>query len=292
MAPQLAVNTDYDVGYGSPLPSIRQVAEAGFTSIIWGHQWDTDFLYSPSEVAAIAACLEQQRVTLVDLHGTSGVEKCWYSPVEYERLAGVELVRNRIEMTARLGGDAVVLHPMVCEPDALAELRAQGLKSLQELEAVARNRGVLLALENLFGSERTKHPDGGRQCFDTIEYFFECFPPDYLGFCWDTGHCLILGDDALERGAALARGRLRALHLNDNRGRDDLHSPPLTWSDCWEFVAATIAESPYPADKPLAFEVNANPNDVEPEAFLNEVYRKALVFDELVQRRRAGALEG
>jgi len=47
---------------------------------------------------------------LSDTHGSEGTEKFWYSPHEYARLAGVELVKNRIDFTARLGGDAIVMH--------------------------------------------------------------------------------------------------------------------------------------------------------------------------------------
>jgi sugar phosphate isomerase/epimerase len=47
---------------------------------------------------------------LLDLHGSIGPEKNWASQREYERLAGVELVQNRIEMTAQLGGKVIVMH--------------------------------------------------------------------------------------------------------------------------------------------------------------------------------------
>ncbi len=285
MSLQLAVNTDFDKGTGSPLPCIEAARRAGFTHVIWGHQWDTDFLYSHAELNAISRCLETHNVSLLDVHGSSGVEKCWYSPIEYERLAGVELIRNRIEMTASLGGDTVVLHPMICNnADLLANCRAQGVRSLRELEAFVRNSGVVLALENLFADEHTEQSDDWEQCFETIEYFFELFSAEFLSFCWDTGHCFILGEGALERAAQLAKARLRALHLNDNRGDSDQHSPPLTWSDRWQFIAETIAGSPYPDHKPLALEINANPNNAEPGAFLRESYRKAVAFLTLLER--------
>ena len=48
-------------------------------------------------------------------------------PVEYERLAGVELVKNRIYMSSILGGDAVVLHPFVVyDKDILPFIQGTG----------------------------------------------------------------------------------------------------------------------------------------------------------------------
>ncbi|MFO8065282.1 MAG: sugar phosphate isomerase/epimerase family protein [Spirochaetia bacterium] len=285
METEIAVNTDIDGSDGSPFPSIDMAAEAGFTHLTWGHQFNTDFMYSHAEVRAIARRLSARGMRLTDTHGSSGIEKCWYSSVEYERLAGVELIRNRIDMTAALGGDAVVLHPMVTGPDELDESRKQGTQSLKELEHYAVNAGVVLALENIVRSERTGRRDDGRQCFETIEYFFDRFSPEFVGFCWDTGHCLITGAGAMERAAGLARERLRVLHLNDNPGDWDQHSPPLTWKpDGWDAVAEAIADSPYPQSKPFVFEIDARNNGGNPRAFLQQVHEKALAFDELYTR--------
>jgi len=69
---------------------------------------------------------------VLDLHGSVGPKRNWASPREHERLAGVELARNRIEITARLGADVTVMHIPAqpgCEP-----LR----RSLAELERRAR----------------------------------------------------------------------------------------------------------------------------------------------------------
>lgn len=86
----------------------------------------------------------------------------------------------------------------------------------------------------------------------------------------------------MERAAGLARQRLRVLHLNDNPGDWDQHSPPLTWKpDGWEPVIEAIADSPYPRDKPLVFEIDARNNGGNPRAFLQEVHEKASAFDAL-----------
>jgi len=38
---------------GSPEPYLGKIAEAGFFHIHWGHQWDTDFIYSKGDIEQI-----------------------------------------------------------------------------------------------------------------------------------------------------------------------------------------------------------------------------------------------
>ena len=95
---KIALNTDYYSGTGSPEMPLRYLAEAGFTHVHWCHQWCTDFLYGKAEIDAIGRLLRGLGLTLLDIHGSAGVEKCWFSTVEYQRRAGVELVANRVGM--------------------------------------------------------------------------------------------------------------------------------------------------------------------------------------------------
>ena len=146
----LSITTDYQHDAGSPEPYLRRIAAAGFTHLHWCHHWNDDFLYGSAEIDQIARWLNDVGLALNDLHASAGVEKCWYSTVEYERLAGVELVRNRIEMTATLGGDVIILH-LAAEPGNPAVRSAYWdcvRRSLDGLEPVARQHGVRIALEH------------------------------------------------------------------------------------------------------------------------------------------------
>ena len=108
---KIALNTDYYAGTGSPEMPLRHLAEAGFTHVHWCHQWCTDFLYGKAELDAIRGWMRELGLTLLDIHGSAGAEKCWFSPVEYQRRAGVELVRNRLEMFTELGGTGALMSP-------------------------------------------------------------------------------------------------------------------------------------------------------------------------------------
>jgi len=240
----LSMTTDYaNVSTGCPEPYLRRIAAAGFTHIHWCHQWNTDFLYADCEIEQIAQWLRDLGLTLTDLHASAGVEKGWCSPRDYERLAGVELVKNRLAVTAHLGSDVIILH-IATEPTEPGEREAYWIRlhcSLEDLEPFARHCGVRIALEN-----------GSKDNFDTLEHVFALYSPDFVGLCYDSGHGNVAGNglDRLER----VKGRLLSLHLHDNDGTGDQHKLPFDGTVDWPRLARLIAASPY--RKPLSFESN------------------------------------
>ena len=255
---QLSMTTDYAADRGDPSPYLRRIAEAGFSHVHWCHQWNTDFLYAAAEVGQIGRWLADGGLRLLDLHGSAGVEKNWSSTREYERLAGVELVANRIAMTATLGGDAVVMHtgaPAAGEEAAFWDALRHSLDALQPL---ARSRRVRLALENMGA------PDGG---WTILRPLFAAYPPDFLGLCYDSGHGN-LAAGSLEQLEAV-RDRLVAVHLHDNDGAGDRHNLLFTGTVPWARLAQVLARSAYA--KPISLEVNMRNAAVRDEAaFLSQ----------------------
>jgi sugar phosphate isomerase/epimerase len=222
----LSITTDYAQDWGDPRPYLARIAAAGFTHVHWCHHWSTDFLYSRVEVAAIRRWLSDLGLAVLDIHASAGREKRWDSPEEHERLAGVELVSNRLEMAAELGAGVIVLHASTTRPLASQQ------RSLQALEPVARRLGVRIAVENL-----------PREGFARIDELFASFPPELIGLCYDSGH----GNIGCDSTADLARvgSRLAAVHLHDNDGTGDQHRIPLTGTVPWPRVMAAIAGSAY-----------------------------------------------
>ncbi len=274
----LCINSDAAGGTGSPFTFLAAAGDAGFTRIMWGHQWNTDFLYDDAEIEFAGEFMTASGIKLSDTHGSAGKEKCWYSPVEYERRAGIALVKNRIRFTSLLGGSTVTLHPPVRrfpEEDLLL-LRRRGLQSMHEIAEHAQLYGIMIALENLYQAAGEK--DYALTSYDTIEEFFDSFPS--LGFCWDPAHSIILGEKAAVRDEDLASRRLCMVHISDNRGMEDEHAPPFTWSTIWDHVARVIARSPYPQEKPVTLEVEMPP-DLPLVAFLEDTRMKGLKFNRL-----------
>ena len=83
-------------------PYLRRIARPA-THLHWCHQWNTDFLYAEPEIDQIARWLDSTACACWTSTGRRGWRKSG-SPPPTVRLAGVELVASRLEMTARLGG--------------------------------------------------------------------------------------------------------------------------------------------------------------------------------------------
>jgi sugar phosphate isomerase/epimerase len=148
----LSITTDFVSAKGCPEPYLRKIAEAGFSYIHWTHHFNTDFVYLDCEVEQIVRWLAEYGLKVNDLHASAGVEKAWVSALEYERLAGVELVKNRISMTAKLSSDVIVMHIPSEPQDAQRNevFWSQVQKSLDSIEPYASDHGVRIALENLY----------------------------------------------------------------------------------------------------------------------------------------------
>lgn len=268
-----SIATDYRESTGSPHPHLQAIAEAGFTHVHWCHQWNTDFLYCTAEVNQIRDWLEELGLQVTDIHASAGSEKRWASSLEYERLAGVELVANRMEMAAELGCDVIVLH-IPEEPGdepARTTYRDCVRRSLDALMEVGRATGVRIALENMATS----------QSWNPIATILAEYPPGFVGLCYDSGHGNISAD-GLARLATHA-DRLLAVHLHDNDGTGDQHLLPFMGTVSWDRLVGLIAGSSY--DKWVNLEVSQSGSGYEDErAFLDDALT--------VARRLAGALAG
>ena len=220
----LSITTDYVTGRGDATPYLRRIAAAGFTHVHWCHEWDTDYVYDSDELAGIQKCFAECNLKLLDLHGSAGLTRRWFAVDETERQAGVALVQNRIEMTARLGGQTVVMHAPAGFLDPLR-------RSLDALQPIAHHHGIRIAIENLdeFASPRQ---------------LFSEYPPEFLGLCYDSGHGNLANQRGLDELATLT-DRLIALHLHDNDGTSDQHKLMYTGTVDWPRLAKLIARSSY-----------------------------------------------
>ncbi len=177
------------------------------------------------------------------------------SPDPTTRTFSVEANKTIVRAAARLGARHVILHPgQELTPDEPVPAQLQrSLDSLRELGPVARETGVLLAVENL--------PPGyvGSSLSDMRE-LLEALDPTVFGFCCDTGHAAISGEGPAAFVRAFAP-RLLGLHFHDNGGQDD-HLFPGRGRIAWEDFFAALREIDYtlpitvealpPSDLPLA----------------------------------------
>jgi len=130
---------------------------------------------------------------------------------------------------------------------------------------------VRIALENL-----------GPSSFETIEKALSFYGPEFLGFCYDSGH----GNKAepggqLDRLEAL-KGRLIALHLHDNDGGSDQHKPIFSGTVDWHRLAGIVAASGYTKGI-LTLELSIDASGLaDEEAFLREARNTGVRFADMV----------
>lgn len=255
---QLAMNNDYRFPIGDPLPRLPLIAEAGFSHINWCHHWFDDHFYSAASVRRIARELQRLGIRVLDLHASAGILAGVNSRFEPRRKLGAALLKNRINVCADLGGDAVALH---VTSDA-------SRRTLDEVAELCRRRNVRVAMENL--------PDPGHPAL--LESFLRDYDADFLGICYDTGHGNIdpEGASLVERH----RHRLFSLHVNDNFGEKDQHLPPMDGTFDWENFIRILRNSSY--DKPICLE-SAYGGSVYPDErkFLSRCYDAAHRLEEM-----------
>ena len=257
----LSLTSDFLSDTGCAEGDLRALAAAGFTHVHWCHQWNTDFLYGRAEMEQIGRWLEEFGLKLPDLHGSAGREKCWWSQREYERLAGVELVENRLRMTAQLGGNVVVMHvPALKEGEE--KTWEQLRRSMDSLVTTIRGLGVRLAIENMRDDD-----------FGMIRRLLEAYGPEVVGVCYDCGHGNIGARRGLEYLEAV-KERLIALHLHDNDGTRDQHGVPFTGTVDFPQLMSLVARSGYRGC--ITLESNVKSLDEAARAtFLGDAYRTA-----------------
>lgn len=207
----LAINADYTDSYGNPEPRLRQIADAGFSHIHWRHHFGSDYIYSDHEIDQIIGWLRSYALTVNDLHASAGERNHFYTETEDIRLAGLELVKNRIHMANRLGADVIALHLPRQHDEANTNVAFWDAvhRSMDELIPYARDRRARIAFENLLDNHSTLHN------------VLAAYDPADVGICYDPGHGNMAGD-GLDFAEAV-KDRLIAFHLNDNDSTGGQH---------------------------------------------------------------------
>lgn len=159
------------------------------------------------------------------------------------------LIERDIEASAMCGIPWLVVHPQSYS-NAIwydAELSMEkNLELFKRLGEKASKYGVGLAIENMF-------IHGGvpacfaASCDELIELVDRLGDDKVFGICWDTGHANLNKVD--QAGSVLKMGkRLKALHVNDNKGQWDDHILPYHGTICWEPFMKALGKSGYEGD--------------------------------------------
>lgn len=127
--------------------------------------------------------------------------------------------------------------------------------------------GVLCCLENMFCQDWKSKKIYSAICSDMNEaaYYIDGLNriagEEYFGFCLDIGHLLVLGLDGKTCMEKLG-DRVKALHIHDNDGFDDLHIAPYLGLNDWEKFLRGLISIDYTGD--LNFETGGSLNPLPP----------------------------
>ena len=156
-----------------------------------------------------------------------------------------EKVHKSIDVAAFLGIEYAVLHPnAITLPESEYNRKEQYENVVKHIEPFvehAEKVNVKLTIENM----RVVYSDvpTHRYC-QTPEELCEVADTFGIGVCWDFGHANISRVIQSE-GLAYVGSRLKAIHVNDNRGIDDEHIPTFMGTVDWKDAAKGLADIGY-----------------------------------------------
>lgn len=293
---ELAIATDF-MGEKPELEHLqavlKQIADAGFTHIHWCHEWEGDYIYSYYEMQQIQEWMAFYHLKSKALHASKGsrrnvnirrghFRRDYTSNWEYNRKAGVELIKNRIDMAACLSAREIVLHlyppyfTIQEKPEIKEEFYACVCKSLDELMPYCLEKEIRICLENLFDMP-------GEYMLEIWDRLFEKYPAKFLGLCFDTGHANIIWGKEAPHILSQYKNRIYAVHLHDNDGSVDYHRLPGEGNIDWTSVMHMLARSSY--DGPLLLELNCY--DPDPALFLEKAYKAGCRLDTLYRNEKS-----
>lgn len=246
--------TTEKIGY---LESIRRCYEAGFRILdcnlcaLSRHQTNLDGDDWKERVDEIRNEAEKLGVEFVQSH-----------PPYRGRLDDLETEEGRehfrkmllraIEISAMLGVRWAVMHPVTAPNISSFDIEENVRENLhvfdKELE-LAHKLNVGLAFENMCdGPQRRRF---GVTPGELIALMDACDSP-LVGICWDVGHANRQSEDQVPSIMKLGN-RIKALHIDDNRGQQDLHIMPFLGNIKWEEVMHALYASGCNAD--LIYEI-------------------------------------
>lgn len=250
---------------------LRLFADYGFKYVHWCDDWNNEVLYSNDDIDLYRRLIKSCGLKCIDVHGAETRIVHVASEEEAKLDAYIRLLENRLEFCSAVDGDAVVIHPPTDEWGSrpLSWKLDRSLTVFDNVRPLCENLGIGLAVENCFPYDE-----------NVMEYYFERYPPDFVGMCLDSGHAHLNKNlDGLVKHSS----RLKALHLHDNRGKEDDHQPPFWGTVNWAKMMHWIERSGY--SKPINFEISHHPDLFEgtPKDFMDYSVRSI---------RRAMALIG
>lgn len=211
-----------------PQERMKLIKAAGFSGIIgfmWTDLFDSDYKSFPEYAGNAGLYIE-------NMHGPwNGANELWTDCLTGQDF--MEEIIENIKVCSAFEIPTLVMH-LECkygtEYVELPETFNIGIDRWKRIIDVAEQRDINIAVENMARPEY-------------LERIFANIKSKRLGFCFDSGHWnLLMRDVDL---LALYGDKLMALHLNDNDGKEDLHTLPYAGNIDWDDIKAKLKAADY-----------------------------------------------
>jgi sugar phosphate isomerase/epimerase len=204
---------------------------------------------SPESIRETADWFADHKLKLYSLHGPTsrdfrpgregGSPVSLSDPERIRRLDAVDEVKRAIDVAEQLPFEIMVLHVATVRDEADQRRWDAAFTSLEHLVLFAKQRGVMLALENTPGEMATPA---------NLRHFLADTHLPNLRLCFDSGHAHMDGG-ALQAVEAM-HGLIATTHLHDNHGEKDEHLLPFEGTIEWDKLMHAL-----PAELPRVIEL-------------------------------------
>ena len=177
----------------------------------------------------------------------------WANESIYKEVVYPRLVRS-IEISALLGADVVVMHPLhhFVHRGHEEEIFNLNMEFYRSLIPYCKEYGIKVGVENMWGTDRRRNFIVHDTCSRKEEFvrYIDTLDSEYMVACLDTGHIgLPEQDDEVEDVIlALGHDRLGALHVHDNTYKTDDHNLPFHGRLNWQNIPAALGKIDYRGD--------------------------------------------
>lgn len=247
----LSTQTDLAAQIIGFLPAVEATAKAGFDAIdismfcngateeIYSDNWK-ELAKSMNEIVA------EYGIYFNQAHAP--FPTCKVNDDEYNDYIRPRIIRS-IEFAGACGVKNIVIHPVFFPGNC----KEKNIEMYSTLVPVAKNSGVRIAVENMWGHDNKRGyivpnvcsvPADLADYYDTLEELY----PGVFTVCLDLGHCGLVGEDPADFIRALGRNRLGALHIHDNDYKHDSHLPPFTMNQEWDRIIEALRDINYAGD--------------------------------------------
>ena len=159
---------------------------------------------------------------------------------EYNKKLDYKLKRA-LEVAGMLDAKICVVHPVQFSTDQ----KARNIELYKNLEPYARDFGVKIALENMWGWDTDHIVPNVCSVASEFNDYFDSLESDAFTCCLDLGHCGLVGEDAASMIREMGNKRLGALHVHDNDNLHDSHTLPYLMKMDWDSILKALGEIDY-----------------------------------------------